>query len=203
MSAVVQDQEPMAMEAESANELALVGQVAAGDEQALATLYERHADPLFGYIYHALDGAREEAEEVWQDTLSSAFRAAGSFRGQSRFFSWLCSIARHKISDHRRRKGRRKNISLLAPDELVRLVDGSPLPDEVANQHSICLRVAEILGRLPSEYRTALVARYADGHSVEEVAQLLDKSYKAAESTLSRAREAFRRAMTDQPEAEL
>ena len=203
MSAVVQDQEPVEMDAEGASELALVGQVAAGDEQALAILYERYADPLFGYVYHALDGAREEAEEVWQDTLSSAFRAAGSFRGQSRFFSWLCSIARHKISDHRRRKGRRENISLLAPEELVQLVDGSALPDEVANQRAICLRVAEILGQLPSEYRTALVARYADGRSVEEVAQLLDKSYKAAESTLSRAREAFRLAMTSQPEADL
>jgi len=191
------------MDAEGASELALVGQVAAGDEAALAILYERYANPLFGYIYHALDGAREEAEEVWQDTLCAAFRAAGSFRGQSRFFSWLCSIARHKISDYHRRKGRRENICLLAPEELVQLVDGSPLPDEVVNQRAVCLRVAEVLGQLPSEYRTALVARYADGRSVKEVAQLLDKGYKAAESTLSRSREAFRLAMINQPEAEL
>jgi len=204
MSAVVQDRESIGMEAEATDELALVRQVAEGDEQALAILYERYADPLFGYIYHALDGGREEIEEVWQDTLSSAFRAAGSFRGQSRFFSWLCSIARHKIADHRRRNGiRQQNLSLMAPEDLVRLADESPLPDEVVNRRDVCLRVAEVLSQLPAEYRTALVARYAEGRSVEEIAQLLDKSYKATESTLSRARDAFRLALSSQPEADI
>ncbi|MGH7968758.1 MAG: RNA polymerase sigma factor [Limisphaerales bacterium] len=204
MSAVVQDRESIAMDPEPKDELALLGQVADGDEQALAVLYERYADPLFGYIYHALGGAREETEEVWQDTLSSAFRAAGSFRGQSRLFSWLCSIARHKITDHRRRNGlREQNLSLMAPEDMVRLADGSPLPDEVVNQREVCLRVAEVLGHLPSGYRVALVARYAEGRSVEEIAQLLDKSYKATESTLTRAREAFRLAISSQWEAEI
>jgi RNA polymerase sigma-70 factor (ECF subfamily) len=204
MSVIVQDRESIAMDSESKDELTLIGQLAEGDEQALAILYDRYADPLFGYIYHALDGARDEAEEVWQDTLSSAFRAAGSFRGQSRFFSWLCSIARHKLADHRRRNGlREQNLCLVAPEQLVRLADGSPLPDEVVNRREVCLHVTQVLGQLPSEYRAALVARYGEGRSVEEIAQLLDKSYKAAESTLSRAREAFRLAISSQQEADI
>jgi DNA-directed RNA polymerase specialized sigma24 family protein len=53
------------------------------------------------------------------------------------------------------------------------------------------------------DYRTALVARYADGQSVDNVAQLLGKSYKATESVLSRAREAFRLALAGQLEVVL
>ncbi len=202
MSAALQ--EPMIMEPEGVSETTLVERAADGDEEALAVLYERYADPLFAYIYHSLGGARQETEEVWQDTLSSAVRSLRSFRGGSRLFSWLCSIARHKIADHRRRYARLdRNLSLLPPEELTRLVDSGPLPDELVHQRAVCLRVAEILGQLPSDYRTALVARYAEGQSVEEIAQLLDKSYKAAESTLSRAREAFRQALGEHLETSI
>jgi RNA polymerase sigma-70 factor (ECF subfamily) len=202
MNAAVED--PPRMEPETADDLALAERVASGDESALKVLYDRHADSLFGYIYHALNGARQEAEDVWQDTLSAAVRRMSSYRGQSRFFSWLCSIARHKIADYFRRRSRKgSELLLLPPEELANLIDGAPLPDEILSQSATCLRVVEALGGLPEDYRIALVARYADGHNVEEVARLLGKSYKAAESTLSRAREAFRTELSKQPETDL
>jgi RNA polymerase sigma-70 factor (ECF subfamily) len=79
----------------------------------------------------------------------------------------------------------------------------SPLPEEVLSQKATCLRVVEVLGQLPPDYRAALSARYADGSSVEEVARLLAKSYKATESLLSRARAAFRAALSGQTEIQL
>jgi RNA polymerase sigma-70 factor (ECF subfamily) len=202
MNAVVED--VPRMEPETADELALAERVSKGDESALNVLYERHADSLFGYIYHALNGARQEAEEVWQDTLSSAIRGISSYRGQSRFFSWLCSIARHKLADYwRHRSPSSQKLLLLPPADLANLIDNAPLPDELVNERATCLRVAVVLGRLSPEYRTALVARYADGQHVEEVARLLGKSYKAAESTLSRAKQAFRVELSRNEEIDL
>lgn len=202
MDAVIPDL--LSMDQDTSDELALAERVAQGDEGALNVLYERHADPLFGYIFHALNGARQETEEVWQETLSAAVRGITGFRGQSRFFSWLCSIARHKVADFWRRQYRHtQNMFLLPPEELTTLMDAGPLPDEILSQRATCLRVAEILGALAPDYRTALVARYADGQSVEEVARLLGKSYKAAESTLWRAKEAFRAEISSKPEMEL
>jgi RNA polymerase sigma-70 factor, ECF subfamily len=204
MSAVARELEMPKMNPETIEDLALAGRVAQGDEGALTVLYERYADPLFGYVYHALEGARQEAEEVWQDTLSAGLRALPTYHGQSRLFSWLCSIARHKIADHFRRQGRSQpSLFLLPPEDLTNLMDTGPLPDQVVSQRAICLRVVEVLGLLPADYRTALVARYADGLSVEEVALRLGKSYKATESTLSRAKEAFRAATSRQPEMDL
>jgi RNA polymerase sigma-70 factor (ECF subfamily) len=203
MIAVVQSPEAPTMEPDVAAELALAERVAGGDESALNSLYERYADPLFGFICHSLDGARPEAEEVWQDTLSAALRTLPAYRGQSRFFTWLCSIARHKLADHFRRNRTRLPVCLVPPEDLTRLLDDGPLPDELVNQRATCVRVLEVLGHLPDEYRTVLTARYADGHSVEEVARLVGKSYKATESLLSRARDAFRAALAAQPEIEL
>lgn len=204
MSAVVQDLEMPRMNPETIADLALAERVAQGNDGALTVLYERYADSLFGFVYHALDGARQEAEEVWQDTLSAALRALPTYRGQSRLFSWLCSIARHKIADYFRRRGRNgPSLCLLPPADLTNLMDSGPLPDEILSRRATCLRVVEILAQLPVDYRTALVGRYADDLSVEEVAQRLDKSYKATESTLSRAKEAFRAAMSRQPEMDV
>ena len=61
------------MDAEIAEELALARRVTGGDEEALRTLYERHADPLYAYVCHSMEGARQEAEEVWQESLGALF----------------------------------------------------------------------------------------------------------------------------------
>jgi RNA polymerase sigma-70 factor (ECF subfamily) len=204
MIAVVRKPETLGLGLEAAQDLALAQRVIGGDESALKTLYERHADPLFAFIYHAVDGARQEAEEIWQDTLEAGIRTLPTYQGHSRLFSWLCSIARHKLADHWRRQNRlRQHLSLMAPEDVARLLDEGPLPDEILCRQATRLRVVEVLGLLPPDYRAALVARYADGQSVEEIAQLLEKSYKATESVLSRAREAFREALGGKSEVEL
>jgi RNA polymerase sigma-70 factor (ECF subfamily) len=117
-----------------------------------------------------------------------------TYQGKSRLFSWLCSIARHKIVDHLRRQGRRPSevFSDLPENQLSKLSSSSPLPEDVVLHSSTKTRVVEVLTMLPDEYRDVLVARYADGKSVGEVAQIIGKSYKATESLLSRARVAFK-----------
>ncbi len=204
MTAVVQNLDRVRFAPAAAADLALAERVIAGDEAALKTLYDAHADPLFGFICHLLEGARQEAEEVWLETLEAGIRALPSYQGQSRLFSWLCSIARRKLADHWRRQNRfGSRLNLMPPEDLARLLDEGPLPDEIVDRQATRLRVVEVLSQLPTEYRTALAARYADGQSVEEIAQLLEKSYKATESVLSRAKAAFREALAGKSEMEL
>lgn len=185
------------MDTDSAD-LALTRRVTAGEEQALTDFYNRYADPLFAFIYHRLSTSRDDAEEVWQDTLLAAVHALPAYRGQSRLFTWLCGIARHKIGDHCRRTRR-----VLDPvetgqslDELGERMAVGPLPEEILARMDTRLRVVETLAALPDEYRTVLTARYGDGCSVSEVATLLGRTYKATESLLSRAKAAFRAELT-------
>ncbi len=175
------------------DDLALARQVAGGDQAALATLYAQYTDSLFAFIYHRLDAPRADVEEIWQETWLAAIRSIQSYGGRSRLFTWLCGLARHKIADFCRGRGRQRKAISDAPFEFAEAaLDGGPLPEEVLARRDVRSRVVQTLMELPDDYRRALSARYADECSVDEIARLLGKPYKAAESLLSRARMAFR-----------
>src|SRR5699024_6421996 len=74
------------------------------DGAALATLYERHGQGLFGYLLR-LAGDRGTAEEILQDTLLAAWRSAGEFAGRSAVRTWLFGIGRRQA--HNRLRGKR------------------------------------------------------------------------------------------------
>lgn len=178
------------------NDTRLAKRVAAGNKEALQVFFERYADPLFAFIYHHLDSAREDAEEVWQTTLLAAMHSASAFSGESRLFTWLCAIARHKIADFRRRTGKPTDVfSDVPPQQLLQLMAAAPLPEELVLQRDTRIRVVRALGTLSDDYRSALLARYVDELSVTEISNLLGRSYKATESLLSRAREALRQSL--------
>jgi RNA polymerase sigma-70 factor (ECF subfamily) len=166
--------------------------------------YGRYAEPLYAFIYHHLGGPRVDAEDLWQDVLLAALQSMPTYRGASQLFTWLCSIARHKIIDHLRRQGRRDVdvFTDLGEGQLSTLACRTHLPEEVVMQRSTRIRVIKALVYLPENYRRALVARYADDRSVAQVAHMLGRSYKATESLLSRARAAFRQALSTLEESE-
>jgi RNA polymerase sigma-70 factor (ECF subfamily) len=189
------------MGAEYEDDLKLASRVSRGDAEAFNSFYSRHADLVFGFILHQLNGTRTDAEEIWQDTFVTAIQMLPSYQGQSRLLSWLCGIARHKVMDYwRRRKGTGGPALSVSPEDLLELVDSGPLPDDLLIRSAMRVRVIEALAELPDDYRSALLARYADGHSVEEVARLLGRSYKAAESVLSRAKAALRAVLSGRTE---
>lgn len=180
-------------ENDSRDDLGLVQRVASGDEDALESFFKRYADPLFAFIYHHLDESQQDAEELWQVTLSAAIRSLSTYRGQSSLFTWLCCIARHKIADHYRQRKLPLDVFSDVPDVQLRaLISSDPLPEEYLLQRATRIQVVKALAALPEKYRSALVARYVEDRSVMEISQMLNKTYKGAESLLSRARSAFR-----------
>ena len=115
------------------NDLDLAARVAQGDADAFNDFYARHADLVFAFIYHLLNGARADAEEIWQDTFVAALRALPGYRGQSQLSSWLCGIARRKVADfHRRRGGTREPVSSVPPEQLLDLMDSGVITGKIA-----------------------------------------------------------------------
>lgn len=162
-----------------------------GEERALYTLYERYSDGLFGFIVCQMP-SQQDAEDIWQETWLVAVRRISQFRGESCFFTWLCAIARHKVADYYRKHPHQSNETSL--DKLglaAEQIDRQPLPEEIVSHRQVQAQVLQSLYDLPVNYRRALIARYAEENSVEEIASLFGKSYKATESLLSRARKAF------------
>jgi len=184
----------MSENAEVIEDRLLASRAAAGSEAALATLYDRYADPLFAFVYHRLHGNRADAEDVFQDTWLAALHSLRAFRGQTKLFFWLCGIARHKIADHYPRRALVLDAGnpAMSGERLAALVDQAPLAGDLVARIDTRTLVVKALALLPEEYRAALVARYVNGQSVQEIAEELGKTYKAAESLLSRARARLR-----------
>lgn len=136
---------------------------------------------------------KNEAEEIFQDTLISACEALLNFWGRSSFFSWLCGIAKHEISDFYRKK-KIKTILFSRLPFLEKLADQALGPEEEAIEGELKRQVKRVLRNMSEGYRQVLRLKYMDGLSVGQIADRLGLTLKATESRLSRARLSFREA---------
>lgn len=169
-----------------------------GDERAFDAFFECHFPGLYRFALARLGGNEDAAEEVAQATLCKAIRKIATYRGEAALFTWLCTFCRHEISAYHRAHGRiAAEIDLAEDDPRVRaaldsFVAGIDRPDDAAARREIGRLVQVVLDRLPANYGSALEWKYLEGASVKEIANRLNLSPKAAESLLTRAREAFR-----------
>jgi len=83
-----------------------------GDTNAFSELITRYRDLVFTVIFRVVK-SREEAEEVAQDTFLKAFESLSSYRGESKFSTWLYSIAYRKALDQVRKNNRIKSVELV------------------------------------------------------------------------------------------
>lgn len=179
-------------------EKALVRRLRAGDEDAFEEFFEANFHGLYRFAFARLDQDAELAREMAQAAICKAFEKLDTYRGEAPLFSWLCSICRFEISGHFKRERREPPRRGLAEDdpEIRGALDS--IPADLADPESRLLRgeVARLVhltvDHLPAQYGRVLEWRYADGLPVTEIAARLAITYKAAESLLSRARQAFR-----------
>lgn len=156
---------------------------------AVVELYERAVGDVYGYLVRRCPNTAI-AEDLTAETFLAAARAAHA--GTELSVPWLIGTARHKLVDHWRREGRRREV-------LEDLADTIPAPVDPGDPVEV-LHVHEILGRLTPHHRAALTLRYLDGLPVEQVASHLDRTVHATESLLMRAKASFRAlAAGDQP----
>jgi RNA polymerase sigma-70 factor (ECF subfamily) len=171
----------------------------AGDDRAFTEFFDGFFPGLFRFAVARMGRDEDAAEEVVQATLAAAIAKLGTFRGEAALFTWLCTFCRHEISAFYRRTGRDHAAVALAEDDpevsaaLESLSAVSDAGPEAALRRDETARLVHVLlDRLPPRYAAALEWKYIDGLSVNEIAARLELTSKAAESMLTRAREAFR-----------
>lgn len=152
----------------------------------VGALFEQHGDRVFGFLL-ARAGTRSVAEDLTAETFLDAARHIDRGHGQELTVGWLITVARRRLVDHwRTMDAKRRRFDRLAAevDRTQRLAtDVDPVTDSAD--------VDAALASLSTIYRAALVLRYVDDFSVSEVADALGRTYKATESLLGRARDAF------------
>lgn len=174
----------------------LVARAMRGDDQAFSELFEIYFPRLFRFALRRVTDANV-AEDIVQSTLIKGMRSLASWRGEASLFTWLCTICRHEIHDYWQRLGRQPETAAIdeAPDvraALEALSAGGDSPERALERVEIAGAVQLVLDHLPGRYGDVLEWKYAQGLSVAEIAARLGTSVKAAESTLTRARLAFR-----------
>lgn len=183
---------------------AVARRILAGDEAAFRELFDRFFPRLYRFALARLDGDREAAQDVVQQTFCNAIERLDSYRGEAALYTWFCQICRNAIADlYRRRQRGAERVVLLEDQPNVRAIlealaaPASDEPDTDVWRQQVHRVVEATLDALPGHYGEVLEWKYLDGQSVEEIARRLEVGPKAAESLLTRARAAFRVAISD------
>jgi len=157
----------------------LVARAAAGEERAIAGLYDRYGHVLYAVAYRIV-GERADAEEVVVDAFAQAWRDAPRFEpARGSVAGWLTMIVRSRALDLVRARSRRHRITTTAaaarPD--APLAMGARQPDPtVGMDHAERRReVREALAALSAPQREAIELAYYEGLSQSEIAERLQE----------------------------
>ena len=182
-----------------ASDRTLVKRLLAGDEEAFEEFFNGYFPRLYRFALARLDNSPDAAEEIAQVTLTKVVSKLGTYRGEARLFTWLCTFCRHEISAYWRRENRRPHqVDLIEEIPEIRatletlMVASGGGPEETLQRKEVARLVQVTLDHLPPRYGDALEWKYIHGLTVKEIAELLQVGPKAAESLLTRARKAFR-----------
>jgi RNA polymerase sigma-70 factor (ECF subfamily) len=162
----------------------VLDRVAAGDREALRELYLIYHRRLARFLTR-FTRRHDLIEEVINDTLWVVWRKAGEFRGDSRLSTWIMGIAYRCALRTLRSRGKRllnavpiENEFLPAPDELDAAETGE--------------WVALAMQQLPTDQQVTLELAYGQGHSCEEIAQIMDCPVNTVKSRMFQARNKLR-----------
>ncbi|MEM6796475.1 MAG: sigma-70 family RNA polymerase sigma factor [Acidobacteriota bacterium] len=178
---------------ETLQERQLVRRMNDGEAAAFDEFVEHYTPALLRYAQGHLTGHPEAVPDIVQSTLVVAVERFDTFRGDGALGAWLLSICRFQIATYWRRLKVRKRWAAEGPVELDSLESTGESPGQSLERHQRNAGVHAILELLPGSYGNVLEWKYLEEISVQQIAERLGVSSKAAESTLSRARAAFRR----------
>ena len=155
-------------------DLELIAAWKAGDQRAATELVRRHASALARFA--ASCGARDEIDELVQDTFVKAFASISGFRGESGFRTWLFTIERRLLIDRRRAERRRPEGVELKEDSAATEFDA--LDSVVADEAEAKVRRA--VERLTPTQKEVFVLRVTEGLSYKEIAEAVGTTEGAA-----------------------
>ncbi len=141
-----------------------------GDSCAFEQLLRRYEKPLFTFIVRMV-GDRDDAEDVFQDTLKRALENIKSYDERGKFGSWLFGIAYHLCVD-RSRKKKRWEFAFNNYDDLI---DPGPLPDRLLEQKELNEMITQALKHLSLEQREVFLLRQHSELSFREIAEMVNR----------------------------
>jgi RNA polymerase sigma-70 factor, ECF subfamily len=194
----------MKQRATTDDEHRLIERFKQGSPDAMEEIVGLYEEGLYNFGLR-MCGQREDAEDIIQDTLLSAFRYLKDFREETRLKNWLYKIAANACFRKRRKKKCEPDYEL----SLENLVPGEgaagryDIPDWSDDPSANLLRselkevIEEAVHELPPIYRMVFNLRDMEGFSTEETADIMDITPQAVKTRLHRARLYLREKITE------
>jgi RNA polymerase sigma factor (sigma-70 family) len=158
-----------------------------GNRLAFEKLYRRHRDRIYGLVWRLCGGDGALAEDLLQEAFVRAWRKLDSFRGDSRFSTWLHRLSVNVALSDRRIRLRRLEHEIPLEGQAERTARGAK--DVVAGENRDLERA---IATLPERARTVLVLYDIEGYTHAEIAQLAGMAVGSSKAQLHRARNLVR-----------
>jgi RNA polymerase sigma-70 factor (ECF subfamily) len=163
----------------------LLGLVAKGDmTSAIRLLMQRHGPPVYRYCREAL-GDAALAEDVHQQVFIEAYRDLPKFKGNSLVRTWVFAIARHRILDAA--KARQRANSHIERADATAVPDPKPSAGERIDDVRLKEALVSCLGKLRDQVRTAVLLRFQQGFTFEDMAEVCREKAGTLQAKVTRA----------------
>lgn len=161
----------------------LVVRAQSGDRQAFMELVDVYKTPVFNLIYRMTNGLLQESDDLAQETFMRTFTALAGFDPHKRFFPWLYTICLNVIRNHLHKKNPVPAADYTMEDKHGKEADN---PEALYAQRQENDKVQEGLQCLPEEQRAAIILRYFEDLTYDDIAQVLDLSVSGAKMRVKR-----------------
>jgi RNA polymerase sigma-70 factor (ECF subfamily) len=178
------------------SETELIEQLKKGDEAAFRSIVEQWQDMVYNTILGIVQN-ETEAEDLAQDVFIKVFEKISSFKGDSRFSTWLYRIATTTALDHLRSKKRKKRFGFLQSisgdgGESVQVPDFHHPGVNLDNKERAAV-LFKAIEALPENQKAAYTLHKLEGLSYRDVSEVLNTTVSAVESLMSRANQNLRK----------
>jgi RNA polymerase sigma-70 factor (ECF subfamily) len=177
-------------------EAKLIEKLRRGDSTAMEEFYSLYRGRLYSLIFAQVGRDEVIAEDLVQEVFLAALSSLDRFRGDSQLYTWLRSIAFHKINDFYRHQARGPESTQSLHDSdvtyLEQIGDNAPATSTQMESEEVRQSVHQALADLPHDYQEVLVLKYLKDMPVLAISQIMGRSPKSVEGLLSRARKAMR-----------
>lgn len=157
-------------------------------KELFESIYEEHFDYIYAFIFSRLAGNTEVVEDIVQETFFAAMKSLDNFKNKSSHKTWLCGIAKNKILNYYQRELAKNDFIYL--DEIEHNMQVYSVEDYILNSEKRKV-VFEALNTLNPNYKYALILKYIDGYSIKEISIIFERTPKAIDGILQRARAEF------------
>ncbi|MEO8404675.1 MAG: sigma-70 family RNA polymerase sigma factor [Chitinophagaceae bacterium] len=183
------------------DERILVDRLKQGDDAAFKIIVETWQNMVFNTALGIVQNA-EDAEDIAQEVFVQVYQSVGSFKGDSKFSTWVYRITVTKSLDHERRKKRKKRFAFVKSifGEESQVVIHPPdfnHPGVVMDKKEDAAALFQAINFLPENQRIAFTLHKVEGLSYQEVSEVMKTTISSVESLIHRAKNNLKKKLED------